>query len=54
MSRSREAAIQLQVVHAGNAEHGVDVVRGQKLDQITADGARHVNLLEIEHWFKTR
>jgi hypothetical protein len=42
--RGRQAAIQLQVVHAGYAEHGVDVIGDQEFDEITADIARHMNL----------
>jgi hypothetical protein len=43
--RGRESAIQLQVVHAGNTEHGIDVILGQELDEITADVTRHLSLL---------
>ena len=44
----RQAAVQLQVVHAGNTEYRVDAVLGQEFDEITADIARHWNLLEFE------
>ncbi len=36
--RGFQAAIQLNVVHARNAEHRVDAVGGERLDHVTADG----------------
>ena len=36
-ARELETAIQLDVVHAGDAENGVDAVGGQRLDDVTAD-----------------
>ena len=32
-----QSAVQLDVVHAGNAEDGVDAVGGECLDDVTAD-----------------
>ena len=49
--RGGEPAIQFEIVHAGNTEHRVDAVLGQELNQITADIARHLHLLEIERLF---
>src|SRR3984957_3486074 len=39
---SRQAAIQFQIVHAGDAEYGVDIIGRKQLDEITASGPRHV------------
>jgi hypothetical protein len=38
-----QAPIQLETVHAGNAEHRIDVVRRQEFDQECTDVARHVS-----------
>src|SRR3989440_12094360 len=37
-AREFQAAVQLDVVHAGNAEHGVDVVGRERLDTVASDG----------------
>jgi hypothetical protein len=34
----REPTVQFEVVYAGNAEHGIDVVGCQEFDEITANG----------------